>query len=231
VIEDPQANIPLEVIVRCLRTAVSREDVPCRNRLLALIVQRTQTANERWVQRVLKTAGILPAECPMLADDLYADLCERMLYAVLDPQRHFWEVNFLHCLYFERRHVFCSLMMREGRWYNPAVERSERVPRTSVISLNQGIALDQMETMALAIADPQAELMFRSIDRHDLLQLVFRLPERLRSVILLVFWEGRSEKEVARMLGITDRTVRNRLQRSFTVLRTALTEERIICYD
>ena len=105
-IEDPQANLPLEVLVRCLRTAVSREDVQYRNRLLALIVQRTQTANERWVQRVLKTAGILPGECPMLADDLYADLCERVLYAVLDPQRHFWEVNFPHCLYFERKHVF-----------------------------------------------------------------------------------------------------------------------------
>lgn len=210
---------------------MSREDVLHRNRLLALIVQRTQTANERWVQRVLKATGILPGECPMLADDLYADLCERMLYAVLDPHRHFWEVNFLHCLYFERRHVFCSLMMRESRWYNPAVERSERVPRTSVISLDQEVSLEQEEAMALAIADPGAELMLRSIDQHDLLQLVFRLPLRLRSVVLLVFWEGRSEKEVAHMLGITDRTVRNRLQRSFTVLRMALEEERMICYD
>ena len=229
--EDQQADIPLEVIVRCLRAAVSRGDGQCRNRLLALVVQRTQTANERWVQRVLTTAGILPGEYPMLADDLYADLCERMLYAVLDPQRHFWEVNFIHCLYFERKHVFCSLMMREGRWYNPAVEKSERVPRASVISLDHGISLEQVETMALAIADPWAEMMFRAIDQHDLLQLVFRLPTQLRSVVLLVFWEGKSEKEVASMLGITDRTVRNRLQRSFTVLRTALTEERMICYD
>jgi RNA polymerase sigma factor (sigma-70 family) len=229
--EDLRADIPLEVIVRCLRAAVSRGDVQCRNRLLALIVQRTQTANERWIQRVLKTAGLLPGECPMLADDLYADLCERMLYAVLDPQRHFWEVNFLHCLYFERKHVFRSLMMREGRWYNPAVEKSERVPRTSMISLDHGISLDQAETMALEIADPWAEMMFRAIDRHDLLQLVFRLPTPLRSVVLLVFWEGKSEKEVAHILGITDRTVRNRLQRSFNVLRTALEKERVGSYD
>lgn len=224
-IEDYQANIPLEVIVRNLRAAVSRGDVQCRNRLLALIVQRTQTANERWVQHVLKAADILPGECPMLAEDLYADLCERMLYAVLDPQRHFWEVNFPHCLYFERKHVFRSLMMREGRWYNPAVEKSERVPYTAIISLEHAIALGDIETMALAIADPQAEKMFHAIDRHDLLQCVFRLPEHLRSVVLLVFWEGKSEKEAARVLGITDRTVRNRLQRSFKVLRTALAEK------
>lgn len=210
---------------------MSRQDVQCRNRLLALIVQRTQTANERWVQRVLKTAGILPGECPMLADDLYADLCERMLYAVLDPQRHFWEVNFIHCLYFERKHVFRSLMMREGRWYNPAVEKSERIPHASVISLDHGISLDQVETMALAIADPQTEMMLQSINRHDLLQLVFRLPAHLCTVVLLVFWEGKSEKEVARVLGITDRTVRNRLQRSFNVLRTALEKEKVGSYD
>jgi RNA polymerase sigma factor (sigma-70 family) len=229
VIEDPQANIPLEVVVRCLRANVVREDVQLRNRLLALIVQRTQTANERWAQRVLKVADILPGECPMLADDLYADLCERMLYAVLDPQRHFWEVNFLHCLYFERQHVFRSLMMREGRWYNPAVEQSERVPYTSVISLDHALSLEHDETMALEIADPQAEMMFCSIDRHDLLQFVFRLPAPLRSVVLLVFWEDRSAKEAAQTLGITDRTVRNRLQRAFHLLRTTLTEERVGC--
>lgn len=209
---------------------MSRGDMQGRNRLLALIVQRTQTANECWVQRVLKAAGILPGECSMLADDLYADLCERILYAVLDLQRHFWEVNFIHCLYFERQHVFRSLMMREGRWYNPAVERSERVPRTAVISLDHGIALERVETMALAIADPQTEMLLRLIDRHDLLQHVFRLPGNLRSVVLLIFWEGRSEKEVARVLGITDRTVRNRLQRSFNVLRTALEKEMVGFY-
>jgi RNA polymerase sigma factor (sigma-70 family) len=162
----------------------------------------------------------------MLADDLYADLCERMLCALLDPQRHFWEENFLHCLYFERKHVFRSLMMREGRWYNPAVAQSERVPHASVISLDHAISLEHGETMALEIEDPRAEMMLRSIDRHDLLQCVFRLPAHLRSVVLLVFWEGKSEKEAARVLGITDRTVRNRLQKSFNVLRTALAKER-----
>jgi RNA polymerase sigma factor (sigma-70 family) len=225
VIEDPQANIPLEIIVRRLRAVVLRGDVQCRHRLLALIVQRTQTANERWVQRVLQTANVLPAECPLLAEDLYADLCERMLHAVLDPRRNFWEVNFLHCLYFERKHVFRSLMMREGRWYNPAVEKSERIPHTSLISLDHAISLEHTETMALAIADPQAEMQFHSLDLHDLLQCVSRLPAHLRTVVLLVFWEGKSEKEAARVLGITDRTIRNRLQRAFHVLRTALTEK------
>lgn len=230
-IEDTQANLPLEIIVRYLREAVSRGDAQHRNRLLALIVQRTQTANERWVQRILKAAEIPPAACSMLADDLYADLCERMLHAVLDSQRHFWEVNFLHCLYFERQHVFRSLMMREGHWHNSAVEKSERIPRSAVLSLDHAISPERLEAMALEIADPWTERMFHAIDRHDLLQCVFRLPGHLRSVVLLVFWEGKSEKEVALALGITDRTVRNRLQRSFNVLRTALAAERVGFYD
>jgi DNA-directed RNA polymerase specialized sigma24 family protein len=222
VIEDLQANTPLESIVHCLRIAVSRGDIQCRNRLLALIVQRTQTANERWVQRALQAADMRASECTMLAEDLYADLCERMLYAVLDSRRNFWEVNFLHCLYFERKHAFRSLMTREGRWYNPAVEKCERVPHASIISLDRAISLEQVETTALTIADPQADTLFRSIDHYDLLQHVFRLPTHLRAVVLLIFWEGKSEKEAAHILGITDRTIRNRLQRAFKVLRAIL---------
>lgn len=122
-------------------------------------------------------------------------------------------------------------MMREGRWYNPAVEKSERIPHTSIISLDHAFWLEDVEAIALAIADPQAEMMFRAIDQHDLLQCVCRLPAHLRSVVLLVFWEGKSEKEAARVLGITDRTVRNRLQRSFNILRTALAEERMVFND
>ena len=219
------ADMPLEVIVRCLRDAASRGDVLCRNQLLSLIVQRTQTANEHWAHRVLKTGGILPGEHRTLADDLYADLCERMLHAVLDARRHFWEEHFFHCLYFERKHVFCSLMMREGRWYDPMVVKSERIPRAVLKSLDSTSMPDQSEAMNLEIEDLQAAMMFRAIDSTDLLQFVMRLPAKLSCVVLLVFWEECTEKEAAQVLGITDRTIRNRLQKAFKMLRSALLQE------
>jgi DNA-directed RNA polymerase specialized sigma24 family protein len=37
-----------------------------------------------------------------------------------------------------------------------------------------------------------------------------------------LFWEGRSEKDTAQLLGITDRTVRNRRREALNVLREAL---------
>ncbi|TMD92363.1 MAG: sigma-70 family RNA polymerase sigma factor, partial [Chloroflexi bacterium] len=52
------------------------------------------------------------------------------------------------------------------------------------------------------------------------------LPDKLKSVVLLVFWEGKTEKDTARILGISDRTVRNRLRDAFEVLRNALEPER-----
>lgn len=220
------SDLPLEVIVRCLRLAVARADIPGRNRLLALIIQRTQSLNEQWVRRVLTTSGIPPAERPALADDLYADLCECMLRALLDPQRHFWEENFLHCLYFERKHVHRSFMGREGRWFDPHVLKCERVPRSSLVRLDatpphehRTLPLDQLE-------DEQALAQLQSIDLSDLLRLVLRLPPPLKAVLLLIFWEGWSEKETAHLLGITDRTVRNRLRKACTALRTILDAEK-----
>jgi DNA-directed RNA polymerase specialized sigma24 family protein len=52
------------------------------------------------------------------------------------------------------------------------------------------------------------------------------LPDTLKPVVLLIFWEGRTEKETARVLKITDRTVRNRLQHALKILRNMLASER-----
>jgi DNA-directed RNA polymerase specialized sigma24 family protein len=41
-----------------------------------------------------------------------------------------------------------------------------------------------------------------------------------------MFWEDRSEKDTARILGITDRTVRNRLREVSKILRSELELER-----
>jgi len=64
-----------------------------------------------------------------------------------------------------------------------------------------------------------------SVEQHDLALLILHLPEKLKSIIWLIFWEGRTEKDAARILGITDRTVRNRLREALKVLRELLESE------
>jgi RNA polymerase sigma factor (sigma-70 family) len=222
-IEDPM--LPLEILVKLLRTASASGDEQVRRHIMEWIVLRTQAMNLLWAQRVLQMQSLQVNERSVLARDLCADLHECMVRALADPERLFWEENFLHCLYFERKHVYRSFLMREGLWYNPAVSRSMRIPRALVASLDCLLHPPDHDHQPLEIEDEDIQTMFLSVERSDLLQTVLCLPDKLKAVILLIFWEGRSEKETAQVLSISDRTVRKRLQSALAVLRTQLASE------
>ena len=130
-------------------------------------------------------------------------------------------------------------MTREGRWQKHSEHReaeksaelvpltgTRRVPRALLNSLDRAIHYTDGELGELEIEDERAQQQLLAVERTDLLNLVLQLPEKLRSVILLIFWEGRSEKDTARILAITDRTVRNRLYEASRILRSELKSER-----
>jgi RNA polymerase sigma factor (sigma-70 family) len=218
-------DTPLELLVRCLRDITVCKDENIRRRVLHIIVQRTQTINEYWARAVLKHMVLSSDERLALMCDLCADLYEHMLRALLDPGRLFWEENFLHCLCFERKHVYRSFMMREGRWFDEHVIKSERVPRALVLRLDQPVIQSNGEPCLLDLEDEHAQSMLQAIDVSDLLRLVLHLPERLKTVVLLLYWEGRSEKDVAHILHISDRTVRNRMKEALKILRGLLIDQ------
>lgn len=226
-IEEPeeQCAIPLETIVKLIRVAAEHGDEQGRNRLLEIVVRRTQAANELWAQQAL--AGLLVSgdERQALAGDLYADLCENLLRALMDPQRLFWEEHFYHCLRFERKHVYHAFMRREGRWQNPQAKKGERrVPRQQMQSLERAVYQSADLPSDIQIEDEQATRDLQAVERDDLARLVLYLPEKLRAVVWLIFWEERTEKSVAQLLGVSDRTVRNRLHEALRQLRGVLEE-------
>jgi RNA polymerase sigma factor (sigma-70 family) len=163
----------------------------------------------------------------MSAHDLYADLCERVIHAIHDSKRQFWEENFQHCLSFERKHVYQAFMTREGRWYNQRANESgtRRIPRLLIGSLDQPVQGANGELREREIIDEQAQQALLSVEQHDLTLLILNLPDKLKPVIWLIFWEGRTEKNVAHILGVSDRTVRNRLQKALSLLRTGIESE------
>ena len=75
------------------------------------------------------------------------------------------------------------------------------------------------------IVDEQAQQALLSVEQHDLPLLILNLPEKVKPVIWLIFWEGRTEKYVANILGVSDRTVRNRLHKALNMLRTVIETE------
>lgn len=220
------ADIPLEVLVRCFRAALSQGDVQGRNRIIEIVFLRIQTTNEYWAASVLKHLSLRSDERYALMCDLCADLYESVIRALMDPERLFWEENFLHSLYFERKHVYRSLMMREGRWHDLSIKKSTRIPRGLLASLDQSVHQVENGIPAFDIEDEQAQRMLQMAESFDLLQLVLHLPDKLKAVVLLIFWEGRTEKDTARVLGVSDRTVRNRIQAAKKLLRDLLATER-----
>jgi hypothetical protein len=229
---------PLEVLVRCVRTAIVHGDIAGRNRVIEVIIRRTQATNEYWANHAFTHINLQEDERKTLACDLYADLCERLIRMLIDPQRSFWEENFQHCLRFERKHVFQAFMTREGRWtkrrgnvgagslgdFHP-LAGTRRVPRILIESLDRFAQNANGELSELEVEDERVQQELLAIERTDLLCLVLQLPEKLRSVVLLIFWEGRSEKDAAQILAITDRSVRNRLHEASKILRTQLESE------
>lgn len=99
-------EIPLETVVHFFRMASLYEDYDGRDRLLTVIVLRTQTINMAWAKAALRTLSVVEDVRMALVSDLCADLYERVLRALLDQKKHFWEENFLHCLRFERHCTF-----------------------------------------------------------------------------------------------------------------------------
>ncbi len=212
--------LPLEVLVKVLRQATALEDQAIQRRLFEIILARLQTSNEQWVKRAFAGTRLLSDERDELAADLCADLCETLLHALRDPAQRFWEEYFLHSLRFARKHVYERFMRREGRW-SGAAGSGRRVPHTLLISLERAEARGGSPEPP-AVFDESAEAALLAVELGDLATLVMRLPAHQRAVVWLIFWEGHQMKAVGQLLGISERTVRNRLHAALAELRRAL---------
>ncbi len=215
-VQDPE--LPIEVLVRSFREALASGDATGQHRLFEQIILCIQTGCECWANNLLKTLAFPQRERSLQFSDLCADLYECVYRGLIDPQRYFWEENFWHCLLFERSHVFSAFLAREGWCFAQRVKHGIRVPRVLVESLEtRRYYTDGLE--CLDVEDEQAREMFHAVEKSDLFQMVQILPEHFRAVIMLVFQEGKSEKETAQLLRITERTVRYRLDRALRKLR------------
>lgn len=216
--------VPLEVVVHCIR--LYSNDV-VRQRLLEIIVRRTQKANELWAWSVISNVTVwLDSEQQILVSDVCADLYEYLMRAFLDHTRIFWEENFAHALLYARKTVFRTYMLREGYWKSNRTLEGNRVPRSAMASIERKRALIEQIGDDDDIEDERAQTILHAVESSDLLRLVLLLPDKLKIVLLLLYWEGKTEQESAQLLAITERTIRNRVQAALRLLHFKLADER-----
>ncbi len=93
---------------------------------------------------------------------------------------------------------------------------------------SRSLPLDEIESL-MALSDPapgparQAEL--RS-EVAAALRHIERLPERRRTILLLVRWDGLPQKEVAQRLGVTVRVVEHELRRAHDYLDARMRDDK-----
>ena len=98
-----------------------------------------------------------------------------------------------------------------------AENKSINVVRSARVRRNQ--PLDEMLSGTLSGTLNESE--------HELLDMVMRLPKKLRTTVYMYYYEDMSAAQIASVLGISDNTVYKRLQRGRNALKIDLEGEAI----
>lgn len=217
----PQQAVSLGALAHCIRLAARAGDQRAVRELFVRLLERTELLNARWARRtVARTAGLFGAAGEQMREDLRQELTLRLWEQIVVRDGEGWELFFQRALDYAQRHVADALMRQRGYWPGTAGasgERARLVPGL-LASLDRTPNEDAPAVEADALADSADQ--FTAADLADLRALVARLPAHERLAVVLRYWDGASEAEIARALGdVTTRTVRNYLRRACARLR------------
>lgn len=217
--------LPLEALVRCYRereAAGARDDA---ERIYTLVMGRSQQPTQVWARKI---ARYEPAQTRHDLEEDLEQACYFELWRVMaDAGQSFILVNFNHMLHCIQEHVAHKVMEQEGHWTRRGVGTPRRVPRQLTDSADQSARdADEQDAAAIPIPDPNAEEAFEQVERAaDMDALLAALSPEQLALLRDLIWRGLSQDEVADKLGVTDRTVRNRLKSILVYLRGLLAGE------
>ncbi|GAC1359444.1 MAG: hypothetical protein NVS2B12_04120 [Ktedonobacteraceae bacterium] len=219
---------PLELLVKALRSDMLSTNKRGRDELFEIINRRVRRENELWAYWRLYSLQLSHGERQLFLPDLCADLDFAIYRSLIDKRRYHWEEDFSTSLGFERRRTFNWFLQHECFWKPGRVKQSIRVPRARLLSIDKMMHDVYRPHVSFDIEDERVQHMLARVELSDVRQCVLAMPERLKVVVWLMHWDGRSCQEIARLLHVSERTVRNRLQTAYTLLREVL--EADFCY-
>ncbi|MGH2517694.1 MAG: RNA polymerase sigma factor [Ktedonobacterales bacterium] len=213
-----ESALPLEVLARCVREREQAGERIDAHRIYPVIFGRIMRAIEhRMAARTRASASRQRLE---LAEEMVQE-CYTKVWEELSGTKHTWFMeNFAHRLDRVMSHVEHSFMERNGFWIRRGVETPTRVPAREQDSLGKLIAPGEQLTFAETISDPAAENAFERVELEaDIAALKATLKPEDLVLIQGMMWEGLTQEQIAAQLGITDKTVRNRLKRILAWMR------------
>lgn len=216
-------GMPLEVLARCWRKWTVAYRAPEAERIFAIMMSRVDRRLDGWANKIAGQAT--GSRASGLAEELKQE-CLLKLWQDLKSAHDFLEENFLASLRRIQQKVANSVMEREGYWMRKGVKEPTRVPAALIDSLSQPPSGGEVEPAEAAgehralgerIPAPATDAAFALAEAFaDLPAMMRQLSPELRATLLARIKsvaDGRTQREIASDLGVTDRTLRNWLEK------------------
>jgi RNA polymerase sigma factor (sigma-70 family) len=215
--------LPLEVLVRCFRDRRAAGAADDAERVYVAMLGRVQQQVAAWANGISRHAPKERAQA--LAYDLEQE-CFLALWRELCAQGDtFLAERFVHKLTRIEQHTAHQVMEREGLWQRPGVRKPTRVPGAETERLDTPRHDEESVPVGARLFDAKAEDAFARAELESDIQTVLdSLTAEDRALVYDRYWDDQPPDEIARRLGVTDRTVRNRLARIYAELRRLLGE-------
>lgn len=213
-IREREGGVSSGTLVAILRHAARQRQMSVAKEVFVALLERTEAGNAFWArQAVQRIAGLAPETTRMMREDLRQELTLHLWEKLALHEGEGWELFFRQSLAYARARVASRYLKRHG--YRPG----QRAPlffsdiATHVArhdGAHNGVGELALETLPLADAPDT----FSAADLADLRGYVEQLPPRERAAVVLRYWQRAREHEIAALLGVTPRTVRNLLSRA-----------------
>jgi RNA polymerase sigma factor (sigma-70 family) len=115
--------------------------------------------------------------------------------------------------------VQTALIRCERRWGLIRNDDEHAYVRQAVVNAANSWRVRRRITQPLTCLELTASAPDQAEDRVSVLAALARLPMGQRQVLVLRYWEGLSEADIAQLLGVSCGTVKSRAARALAVLR------------
>lgn len=208
---DAQQQLPLEVLARSCRECFVAGAIADAHHICELIIRRVEGNVKGWSSRIAAMArsGMSEQRRQDLEQDCYMKLWEELS----GNRRSYLLENFASAFNRLRQHVSHSYMEREGEWKRSDDVQPTRIPRGETGSFDATPSGSDSLPLSETQADPKAQAALERAELSDLMAHIMSLPPDER-MILLRSLAGDGQEDIAADLGVTARTIRNRLKRA-----------------
>lgn len=149
--------------------------------------------------------------------DKYADMVYRIALNIVKNREEAQDIVMDAFTALIRQESFDSSEHAKAWLIRTAQNKSLNVMRSGRIRRN--IPLDELleSTLSAPVTDSE----------HDLLDLVMRLPDKLKTTVYMFYYEDMTAAQIAEVLQISENTVYKRLERGRSALKISLEEDAV----